>query len=152
MCRQIENQVTKHTAESIWVSGMYSGHQLFHVKQKHLMLAWVLLTQVKGHVCRWVQISTKEALAAHELKKLRILPEGDKLSVDKLLLQFVSQGMRQLGRQHCLQELIRDDSGSQWFNSKAMKGHSQLAQGQTDVIAPLSSHHWVAVTMILGKR
>lgn len=111
------------------------------------MIAWVLLAQMESHVSCRVQGSAKEALCAHELQNLRVLPKSRECTMHKLLLQFVLYSTRQLGRQHCLQGLISDHSWSKWFNSKSMKSHGQLAQWQANVIAPFGTNCGVAETL-----
>jgi hypothetical protein len=44
VCRQVENLLAQRALVSRWIKCMNGGQQLFHVKQKHLMTAAVLLT------------------------------------------------------------------------------------------------------------
>jgi hypothetical protein len=44
--RKIENQATKLTLIIVWIQGMYSGQELFHVEQTCVVATSMLLSKV----------------------------------------------------------------------------------------------------------
>jgi hypothetical protein len=87
--RQIENQSAQMTLVIIRVDGMYHWQELFHVKEKHFMSTRMLLSQMQCQISWQRSCAAEEALAAHQLQEVWVLPKISKLSVNQFLFQLV---------------------------------------------------------------
>ena len=79
--RQIEDQSTQLALMCIRILCKNHGHKLFHVEQKHFMIAVVLLSQVQCHVSRVDVDATNVAVRSQHLQDILVLPQGMEFSV-----------------------------------------------------------------------
>ena len=67
----------------------------------------------------------------------------------KSLLKSILGGPWQCLSKNGLQQTVSDDRRRKWFSAHAMKGHCQLPERDTNVVAPLGSSGGVAETLKL---
>ena len=115
------------------------------------MIAIVLLSHVQGQIC-WMNLdATKEAVTAHQLQEVRVLPQRMKLSVCQCAFQFPAGFPGQVIMQDVLQNLVCDDHRCKWFSLEPVVGHSQLPVHKANVVAALLPRRRIAETSVLGK-
>ena len=147
--REIEDLSALLAAKVIRIIRIHNWQQCIHVKQDHLMITRMLLSNVQGQFCRGHRSPTEDAGAAQQVLDFQILPKVREAPLRKQLLNPIPFPWWQIRGQHPMQDLIRDDRRCKRMLSKSVEAHGQLPERQTNMIRSFDPQGGVAEALLL---